>query len=383
MTRLHVLAVLSDLGAGGAERSTAEAIGPLAERGIDLEIVTLSGATDGVRNTLPADHVVHELHDRPSRRKVADLRELIRTRHADVVHTAVFEADILGRLAAWRTRAPVLTSLVNAQYERTRRGDPAVRRWKLEIARGIEALTAKSLTYHFHAISEAAASAAVRDLHVSKSRITVIPRGRRRDRLGSPSPERRALVRAELGIASDAPVVLNLGRQEWQKGHEVLLGAAARLLVRHPDLVVLVGGREGNRTRTLLDVQAKLGLSASVRFLGHVDDVGGLLAAADVFAFPSRYEGLGGALLEAMAMECPIVTSETPATKEAVGNAALLVPIDDEVALSDSIHRLIETPRLAADLAQRGLRRYHDRFDFDVVMDQMADLYQRVASRSL
>jgi glycosyltransferase involved in cell wall biosynthesis len=380
-TPVQVLAVLPSLGAGGAERSTAESIAPLKERGVEISVATMYRALDGVHDETARLHNVHELAGNGHLGRLRSLRQLIKARRPDVVHTAVFQADILGRIASIGMDTAVLSSLVNTQYDPSRRGDPAVARWKLEGARLTEALTGRLLSDRFHAISVAAKEAAVRDLHLPADRIEVVTRGRLTDRLGAFSEARRAQVRLKLGIGPRAPVVLNVGRQEWQKGQVTLLNAAAKLRKSHPGLVILIAGRPGNESDRLRALSDRLDLTGTVRFLGHVEEVGDLLCASDVFAFPSRYEGLGGALLEAMCVGVAIVATDTGAAIETVGDAGLLVPIDDADTLADGLQRLLEDWRLRTHLVEMGQRRFENNFSFETVMDQMAALYRGAAAR--
>jgi glycosyltransferase involved in cell wall biosynthesis len=171
-----------------------------------------------------------------------------------------------------------------------------------------------------------------------------------------------------------------VGRQEPQKGLDVLLKAMPRVRSQIPGVRLLVAGREGRATPALNRLVHDLGLADVVTFLGMRDDVADLLGTADVFAFPSLWEGAGGTLLEAMALECPIVSTRLP---------TLLEMIDDSTA------KLV-TPRSSDDLA-RGLlatladrstahgraagarARFEERFTIEASARRMADLYSRVA----
>src|SRR5205823_1865576 len=104
--------------------------------------------------------------------------------------------------------------------------------------------------------------------------------------------------------------------QERQKAQWALLEAVPRLVERQPDVVVLVAGREGNATSELALRMRDPIVRAHVRVLGHRADVPDLLAASDVFAFPSIFEGLGGSVIEAMALGLPIVASDLSALRE-------------------------------------------------------------------
>ena len=97
-------------------------------------------------------------------------------------------------------------------------------------------------------------------------------------------------------------MVINVGRQEHQKGQVLLVEAFSQVLANHPGALLLIVGRPGAATKAIETAIADAGLGGSVRLLGPRSDVADLLCAADVFAMSSLFEGLGGVVLEAMAL---------------------------------------------------------------------------------
>src|SRR5262249_16944316 len=154
----------------------------------------------------------------------------------------------------------VLSSLVNTTYDPARRADPNVRAWRLAAVQAVDGWTARHLTDHFHAITRAVADAARAALRIPAERLTVVERGRSRERLGRASPERRASARATLGLHDDDEVLVAVGRQDWQKGHRVLLDAVSDLAPCHPRMVLLIAGRAGHATSALQEQTRRLGL---------------------------------------------------------------------------------------------------------------------------
>jgi glycosyltransferase involved in cell wall biosynthesis len=102
-----------------------------------------------------------------------------------------------------------------------------------------------------------------------------------------------------------------------------------------------------------------------------------LLCAADVFVVPSRWEGFGSVLLEAMALEAPIVASDLPAVREVVGDDAPLVPPDRPDALAAAVTATLADPDGAARRAARARERFLATFTIDRVADGMAGFYRR------
>jgi glycosyltransferase involved in cell wall biosynthesis len=232
----------------------------------------------------------------------------------------------------------------------------------------------------FHAVSHAVQADAARRLGIDAGRIVVIGRARNRDRLGLPSPARRAAARASLGVPGDAEVVVTVGRQEPQKAHDVLVRAWEGIAAARPAARLLVAGRPGRDTPEVQRLVGELPDSAAARvaLLGHTDAVGDLLAAADVFVLPSRREGQPGALIEAFALGVPAVVSDLPTLRELVtpGVHGELVPVDDPHALAGAVVALLEDPARRAAMGREVHRAFDERFDLDVVVDQMAALYR-------
>jgi glycosyltransferase involved in cell wall biosynthesis len=204
--------------------------------------------------------------------------------------------------------------------------------------------------------------------------------------------------RTRLG-ARDRPLLLAIGRVAPEKGHHVLAEAAALLAARGYDPVVAIAGPIGGayerpgRARSsvwrgieaLVPRYAERTLAAAghadVRLLGGVspDDVRLLLAAADVFVAPSLTpEPCPLPVLEALAMDVPVVTSDTGGYPELVGDAAVLVPAADPAALASAIARLLDDPAFRGELAARA-RPQAARHSWDATAAALDALVARLA----
>jgi glycosyltransferase involved in cell wall biosynthesis len=141
---------------------------------------------------------------------------------------------------------------------------------------------------------------------------------------------------------------------------------------------VFIAGRDGNATAELRAAVATRGLDGTVTFLGERADVAELLCAADVFAFPSRWEGMPGTVIEAMALEAPIVASNIASVREVVReDCAVLVPPDDPGALANAITRALADPDAPARAA-RARQRFLDTFTIERSAAEMVRFYERV-----
>jgi glycosyltransferase involved in cell wall biosynthesis len=379
---MRVLYVIESLGEGGTERSLAELLPALADAGVVPEVVCFFRRS-GVHEEVEARGVpITVIPSGGWGRRVSALRRRLVAARPDLVHTMLFRADLAGRLAAAGRRVPVLGSLVSTPYDPVRLRDSGVRPGRLRAARLADALTARWLCDHFHAVSHAARDAAVAALGVPPERITVIPRGRDPERLGRPSPERRRQARAALGLGEDDEVAVHAGRHEFAKGLPDLVAAVAELAPRRPRLRVLIAGRSGALTGELERLVAAAGLGERVSLLGHRNDLPEILAAADLFVFPSLYEGMPGAVIEAMALGLPVVASDIPAVREVVEPDAsgLLVPPGDPESLANAMDAMLTNRDLAAAFGRRGREIFEERFTLERSVQGMLELYHGLTS---
>ncbi|MED7950104.1 glycosyltransferase family 4 protein [Streptomyces sp. BE303] len=361
---------------GGAEQGLVAMAPQLVRAGVRLDIAYLKDSTGGFQPELTAAGADVFGVGRPSRSQtVAALHRLVRERRPDLLHTTLYESDVLGRAAALTARTPVVTSLVNAAYGPEHRNARGLSPWKVRAAQAVDAATAQG-TRRFHALTRYVAGAMARRLRVPSQRIDVVPRGRDPERLGIVTPDRRAAVRSSLELPQDVPVVLAAARQQYQKGLDVLLEAWPAVLRSEPEAVLLLAGSEGGETDRLL---ALAGATRGVRFLGPRDDVFDLMAAADALAVPSRWEGLGSAAMEAMGVGVPLVASDVPALRETVGSEdyARLVAPERPAALAEALIDTLEDRAAARVRAKAARARFLTSFTLQQVSAQMVGFYER------
>jgi glycosyltransferase involved in cell wall biosynthesis len=245
----------------------------------------------------------------------------------------------------------------------------------------IDAVSGRVLVDRFHAVSHAVRDDAVRHLRIPVGRITVVPRGRRDPRIEL-APDAGSQVRAELGIPSDAVVLVNIGRQEQQKDHVTLVRAMLPLLDEHRNAWLLIAGREGNETPKLEAELQRAGQPDRIRLLGHRPDVPALLAAADVMVFTSRYEGMPGAVIEAMSVGVAVVASDIAPVREVAvpGRTALLAEPGDPSAFGRQVGRLLHDHEKRSALGAAGRARFEREFTIEASARGMAELYRSMVA---
>lgn len=288
----------------------------------------------------------------------------------DVVHLHTSRAAWLGALAlrfgnkgrARRGSNPTPHPAVVV----TRRMDREVRRnWRTRALYG-------RWTDAVVAISDSVARGLL-DGGVDPSRLSVI---RSSIDLARRPTRERATMRAELGAAPNDTVVLTLGALVPRKGIDVLLEALVRVERAGPKPVVWITG--DGESRAALESQARSAGLSRVRFLGARSDADDLLAACDVFAMPSRREGLGVAALEAGAASRAVVASNVGGLAEVVEDqvSGLLVPVGDATVLARALERLLVDDALRARFGAALRRRVEARHGAEAMVAAYDDLYR-------
>jgi glycosyltransferase involved in cell wall biosynthesis len=175
------------------------------------------------------------------------------------------------------------------------------------------------------------------------------------------------------------PVLLNVGRLSLQKGQQFAIQALVGIVQHYPQVKLLIAG-DGPLESDLQTLITQLGLTAHVTLLGNRNDVPSLLRVADIFVFPSLYEGLPGSIIEAMQAGLPVIASDIPMMDGLVEHevTGVLTPPKDVEALTRAVCRLAENPQLAMQLAARAREVAAAEFAIDRIVRQMEGLYDAV-----
>lgn len=197
------------------------------------------------------------------------------------------------------------------------------------------------------------------------------------------NPSERARHRAAHGVEGDALVVGSVGRLEPQKRFDLLIEAFAQARHRLPDrnLMLLIAG-EGSERTSLARTIERLGLSAVCRLLGHQTDIRSLHHAFDFFVQSSDYEGTPNAVLEAMALETPVVATDAGGTREVLrpGLDGMIVPCGDVGALVEAILEAILDTRVTAKRVATARARVESELSFDTRTRRVEAIYAELAS---
>lgn len=197
-----------------------------------------------------------------------------------------------------------------------------------------------------------------------------------------PSPHTAAVLRRDFGVPGDKltiarpgfarpavrsapafpPLVLSVGLIAPRKGHDTLIRALGQIRDLAWRAEIVGKTFDTAHSATLRDLRDGLGFAGRVSFTGQLDDteLADRFASATVFALATKYEGYGMVLSEAMLHGLPVVSCAAGAVPDTVGDAGLLVPVDDHAAFAAALRRVLSQPAAAADLRDKALRKAAD-----------------------
>lgn len=380
---MRILVILNSLYTGGAEFSTLSFYGWLSKKDYEVKVVCLKRAMPSYNPEQFGVDSIEFIDGYSFLSRLTNLNRIIKEFKPQVVHSILFEANVVARFSKIVLANFVhLESLVNEMYSPFRLQDPNVNLVKLMGYCFFDWITQLAGVTHYHANGISVANHYQQKLRINSNRITVIPRGRLSNSfVGNTS--NRSKIREEFN-AGEKILIVTVGRQEYQKAHDVLLSAIASLTEFKDSIRLVIVGREGNYTSHIQHVIDRNGLQKQVVIAGHRDDVPSILASSDIFVFPSRFEGLPGALIEAEAAGLPIVCSNIANNQEVVEENvnALLFPVDNITMLAEKLKMLIIDESKRKFYGENSIRIFNEKFLLEKVHLRMEQLLKELVSKS-
>jgi glycosyltransferase involved in cell wall biosynthesis len=310
----------------------------------------------------------------PDPRVFVRLVRTLRTWSPDVLHCHQVHANLIGRVAGAFTNIPVVVCTAHSINE-----TPRWREWAYRITDGLCDMTTN--------VCQAGVDRYVRVGASPANKICYLPNGVDLDCF-VPGAERRAATRTSLGL-KDEFVWLAVGNLREPKDYPTMLEAFREVRIAKPDTRLLIAG--AGPLKEQLQLQVKANGIGGVSFLGPRVDVADLMCAVDGFVMSSLFEGTPLALLEASAMNLPVVATRVGGISEVVvdGESGLLVESCDPAALASACLSIMNaTPDQRAEFGRVGKNRVEALFGIDAVTKKWKQLYthlirQRAQARSL
>lgn len=367
---MRVVHLIKTDGIAGAEAHLLDLLPALVARDLDVRVLFIapeSGAGADFAAAveargIPVDRVSIRAHGSPA--LIAAIARVLRASKPDVVHAHLFHAEIWGVPGARLAGVPhVVISRHNEDPRRKRQPLRAVYRglWPM-----IDVCVCISDSVRRCAEAEGGPASKLRTVWYG------LP-------LKEPEakPAARAALRAELGLAPDALVFGTVSRLLQLKGVDDAIRAVARV----PRVHLAVAG-DGPERAALVALAAELSVSERVHFLGWRSPSTPVFAALDGLLAPSRREGFGMSVLEAMQQGVPVVASSAGAHPEIVvdGYTGMLVPPDDPAALASAITSLAGSAHLRQAMGAAGQERVASVFTTERMVESTLALYRELVS---
>jgi glycosyltransferase involved in cell wall biosynthesis len=365
---------------GGSEGYAIGLLAPLLER---EEVSTVAFGLPAFVNQYPdlaaAAHTV--VPPMPQGRHVvrrvvienAWLPRQLRAQRVDLVHH-------LGGIVPPACRVPAVVTLHDLQYLAYPEYFTATKRRYLALAQGSSLKRARRVM----AVSEFTRQQAIAAFGLDAERVVVVPP--KIAPLHTVPAARRETVLRDLGLRGD--FLLYPAAMYPHKNHAVLLRAFAKVVKSHDVTLVLTGavgagawGSAHSTKNEIAELAVRLGIERRLRLPGYVtaEQLAALYAGAALLVFPSRFEGFGLPVAEAMAAGCPVVAADATALPALVGDAGILVDADDVAGWASVISALLGDDEARLELAEAGLGRAAELAAVDPV-DALVDVYLKAGS---
>lgn len=379
---IHVLHIITTLCRGGAERQLVNLVCNTDPSLVRHTVCYLRPPGDFVSELEAAGHEVIGLNlprKWPWLFAPSKLAPLLKARRPDLVQTWLFESDIGARLSMLiGPRIPIINTLHLTNYDSETIRDAHWPPRKVAALQQIDKWTARHARPLFVACSRSVRDSAIRNLSVPFDDVRVIYNSIDQATLVC-EPGQAAAVRESQQIPADGFVFVNVGRLEPQKGQPILLRAFQKVADLPNAYLVFVG--EGSQTGPLHALTTELGLAERVKFLGRRTDVGACLEMSDVFVFPSLFEGLPLAPIEAMLKSLPCIVTRIEPVLElfADGETGIVVAPGSVDELAAAMRMLYHDPELRKRLGTHARIRAVEDFDSRTGLHAWEKLYRELA----
>lgn len=374
---IHTLPVIS-----GSGLNTFLTMRGLQQRGYSTALACAPGGKLNVlvrehgMRAFPFKNLVQPLHPLKDALAVLNMALFLKRHSHHIVHTHNSKAGFVGRLAARLAGVPVVVHTVHGFSFHDQ--EPPWRQW---LFRSMERLASRWCDQLIF-ISQPLMNWAIRDGIGNRAQMKRIYSGIELERFQPVSEKTSVDLRKQWGLGPKDAVVGMVSKLWDGKGHDILLHAFHKVRqVKAEAKLVIVG--EGYLLEKLKGHAERLGLDGDVLFPGFQMDVAPLVATFDVAVLPSLFEGMGRVLLEAMALEKPVVASRVGGIPDLVehGVNGYLVRPGDSEELQAAILRILNDPLRAREMGQAGRKKIKSEFDARVMVESIEAVYRELLSR--
>ncbi len=298
---------------------------------------------------------------------VLRLAKILRSSKTDILQTHLYEASLVGILAAKLARVPLKILTRHHLDQAHLIGNKlaiAIDRW--------EAKNADKVVTLGNAVREFLIS----DDGIDGDKIEVIYQGFDFDKFSADENDRRR-IREEFGLSETDFVIGTIGNFFPTKGHRFLVSSASKLLAEIPNLKLFFVGDSSNK-ETLKKQVAELGLSDKVIFAGFRKDVNACMKTVDAVVHPSLSEAFCQVLIETMSVGTPIISTDVGGAKEVItdGKTGLLIPAENVEAITEAIKKIYYNREFAEMISTAGQKSVRERFTIEKMVNHQVECYE-------
>lgn len=356
---MKILYVITDLAQGGAERVVCDLADAMFKKGNEVKIAYLTGEVI----TQPANKEIELLGIGLTNvitlpKAYLTLSKIVRNFKPDIIHAHMVHANILTRLV--RLITP-MTKLICTAHNSNEGG--AVRMMSYRLTNRLANLTTN--------VSNTAVAAFEVKHAVPKDSMLTVYNGVNFDSF-TYDPEAKTTVEKELNLSIDTKIILSVGRFNVQKNYFNLLNSinVVKEQLSTIPFVLLIAG-DGELRGEIEQLIVVLNISDNVILLGRRNDIPTLMSACDVFVLSSDYEGLPTVLIEALACQAQVVSTDVSGVHEIVGTYGKIVPTKNPIALADAIKDSLQN----SNKNVLGQKHVNNKFDLDLISDKWLKIY--------
>ncbi len=311
------------------------------------------------------------------------LVKYLREQKPDIVHTHTPKAGLLGTLAARLARVPIIIHTNHGFYFHENSS------W---LPKHIFMWMERTVAWNAHlvfSVNKEDMATAEREHIMPISKMKYFGGWVNLDKFNPKRFSEEFIVskKKELGIPNGVPVIGVMARLVEEKGYFQLFEAMKKVIVKFPDAILLsVGFFEPEKKDGFHpDIVGKFGIQNNALFLGERTDVDEILPLMDIFTLPSWREGIGTSILEASAMELPVVSTNVRGCREAVddGVTGILVPHKNGDLLAEALIWMLEHPKDAKLLGEAGRKKMETEFDERFVFERLEREYKKLVQANL
>mgnify|MGYP003121959197 CR=1 FL=1 len=365
---MKILILINSFGRGGAEKSTASFIIELKRRYNEFNFICvyLYPYSPGFYKELEdSDIELIHLKEKNIFSRVSKFRKIIKEFNPDIVHSVLFESNMISRLSSIGTNPKFVESLVNKPYLSEREFQNKNVKYKRFLIKWIDQ-NSSFLVDHFHSVGQAVANHYIK-VFKRDFNYTVVHRGR---------PEPNTVLEIEKS-STDKIVLVTLARHEFQKGLIYLLEA---VLMLKGKVKLQIVGRDGAATSILKEFVEKNHIQNDVEFCGYLSDINPVVKNADIYVSASLFEGLPGSVIEAMSLKKPLLLSDIEEHREVAleEENALFFSTKNPNMLVKQLEKYILRPSLINNYGERSYEIFQNKFTEEAMVRGMANFYRNI-----